>query len=202
MKTKATLSILGALALGTSIQANTVTFSFLENGANVDLGNSSTFTEGSDTITAYANSGQDLYAKSAGGGEIGLGIASDPSGTHEIWGTTFVQLWVPSGESILSLNIENNNPVLDNANIFYSTTLGSLGSLLAGPLGGLYTLPAGYQSGYYIGIQSYLTTGASDTWVGSVVVGPSSTVPDGCSTVGLFGLALAGLGMIRRKFQA
>lgn len=200
MNTKTTLTVFAALALGISAQAVPATFSFMENGANLDLGGSSTFTAGGYTLTAYASPGEHLFSKSSGGGEVGLGIVSDPSGTHEIWGTSFVQLWVPAGESILSLNIENNVPSLDNANIYYSTTLGTLGTLLAGPLGGMYGVPSGYQSGYYIGIQSYHTDGSSDTWVGSVTVG--STVPDGGSTVGLLGLALAGLGAIRRKFRA
>lgn len=201
MRTKIIVSALVVVGFGLAVQATTETFTFLENGVNVDLGNSSTFTEGSLTLYAQANSGQDLYAKSSGGGEIGLGINSDPTGTHEIWGTTFVQVWVPAGESILSFQIENNVPSLDNANIFFSTTLGTLGTMIAGPLGGLYSVPLVDQNGGYIGIQSYKTDGSSDTWIGSVLVG-TSTVPDGASTAALLGLALAGVGAVRRKLKA
>jgi hypothetical protein len=35
-----------------------------------------------------------LYGKNAGAGEIGLGIKSDPTGDHEIYGTHFIQISV------------------------------------------------------------------------------------------------------------
>ncbi len=69
------------------------------------LGPTSSYTSGGYTITAtgYADrtlclpshtcgGTTDLYGKTSGGDESGLGIASDPSGDNEIWGTTFVQL--------------------------------------------------------------------------------------------------------------
>jgi hypothetical protein len=202
MKNKSFLTAIALMGFAAAVQAVPVTFTFLENGANQNLGSSSTFTEGADTLNAYASSGQSLFAKSSGGGEIGLGIASDPSGTHEIYGTTFVQILAPTGESITGFLIENNIPALDNANIFVSTTLGVLGTKLAGPLGGAYSVPVAYQSGYYIGIQSWLATGGADTWIGSVVVTNTSSVPDGGTTVMLLGSALVGLGLIKRKLSA
>jgi hypothetical protein len=69
--------------------------------ATGDLGPTSSYNAGGYTITAtgFANSTAsppyattDLYGKAEGAGESGLGIASDPSGDHEIWGHTFIQL--------------------------------------------------------------------------------------------------------------
>jgi hypothetical protein len=175
------------------------TFTFLENGANMNLGNSSVFTEGTATLDAFANSGQNLFSKDSSPGEIGLGLVSDPSGQHEIYGANFVQLWVPAGESILSLNIEHNNPALDNANIFASPTLGVLGTQIGGPLGGTFNVPLADQTGFYIGIASYSPVPPPNTWVGSVVV--EQQVPDGGMTVLLLGASVSCLGFIRRKLS-
>jgi hypothetical protein len=184
--------------MGLAARATPVTFTFLENGANVNLGASSTFTQGSDTLTAYASPGQDLYAKSTGGGEIGLGIASDPAGQHEIYGSTFVQLLATSGESITSLFTENNNNQ-DLAFIYASTTLGTLGTLLTPTaVNGTYVIPTAYQTGFYIGIANGYPGG--NTWVGSTVV--NKNVPDGGSTVLLLGSVLTGFGLIKRKLMA
>lgn len=181
--------------LGVSAQATPI--SFQENGSNANLSSSSTFTEGAYSLTAYASPGQSLYAKSAGGGEIGLGIASDPTGQHEIYGSTYIQLLAAPGESIISLFTENNNDQ-DLALIYASTSLGTLGTLLTlTPVNGTYDIPSLYQTGYYINIANGFSGG--NTWVGSVVV---SNVPDSSSTLMLLGGVLSGLGLIKRKLKA
>jgi len=191
------LSALAAVAMGVTAQATPVTFTFLENGVNVSLGSSSTFTEGSDTLTAYASPGQTLFAKSSGGGEIGLGITSDPAGQHEIYGSTFVQLLGTSSEAITSLFTENNNDQ-DLAFIYASTTLGTLGTLLTPiAVNGTFDIPTEYQTGFYIGIANGYPGG--NTWVGSTVV--NKNVPDGGSTVLLLGSVLTGFGLIKRKLM-
>jgi hypothetical protein len=105
--TLATATLAGVLtvaALGLT-PANAITIdwgNFQSNGSNVDLGTSSTFNVGGPsgyniTATGFTNKSlttwvaTDLYAKNTGG-EIGLGINSDPSTNHEIWGSTFIQI--------------------------------------------------------------------------------------------------------------
>jgi hypothetical protein len=83
-----------------------LTFTFLENGSNVTLGNSSTFNEGAFSLSAQSVSNvsfsgipnnvnlnnytlstggsNQLYAKNGGSGETGLGLTSDSSQEHEI----------------------------------------------------------------------------------------------------------------------
>jgi hypothetical protein len=62
------------------------------------LGNTQTYTVSGATITAAgftSNSfatGTALYGKAAGGDENGLGINSDPTGNHEIWGSTVIRV--------------------------------------------------------------------------------------------------------------
>jgi hypothetical protein len=200
MKKTIILTVLALVGAGIAAQATPVTFSFLENGANVNLGSTSTFTQGGDTLTAYASPGQQLYAKSTGGGEIGLGIASDPAGQHEIYGSTFVQLLGTSSELITSLFTENNNDQ-DLAFIYASTTLGTLGTLLTPiAVNGPFVIPTAYQDGFYIGIANGYPGG--NTWVGATVVNTVSTVPDGGSTVLLLGSVLTGIGLIKRKLMA
>src|SRR5205814_1497873 len=103
MKYKFTTMIMALAAMGAlATQANAVTFTFQENGSNVDLGPTSTFTVGGFSLTAsgFLTSGgpTDLYAKFTLGNpsETGLGTVSDPSGQHEIVTTNFVQLTLPT----------------------------------------------------------------------------------------------------------
>lgn len=98
-------SVLTIAGLGlTPANAITITWNLLSNGSNVDLGPTSTFNVGgvggynitasgfkSHTATTWVAT--DLYAKHASG-ETGLGINSDPSGNHEIYGTRFIQIYV------------------------------------------------------------------------------------------------------------
>jgi hypothetical protein len=81
-------------------KAAVISWNFLSDGTG-DLGPTASFTSSGDTITAtgfrntigtHAWQTTDLYAKNGGGFETGLGIASDPSGDHEIYGHTFIQL--------------------------------------------------------------------------------------------------------------
>ena len=96
MKTKiASLVSLTALAVALSTPAMATTFLFTPTEAGVagpnDLGSSAvTFTEGAFSISAtdgftgsIANPGN-LWFKSDGSGEVGLGVTNDPYGNHEI----------------------------------------------------------------------------------------------------------------------
>jgi len=88
----------GLLLIGKLASASTITWAF--SGADTDLGTSKVFDSSPSgiTITAYgfSNSGlanaAQIFGKSDGGDETGIGLdlANDPS--HEIKGTGFIQL--------------------------------------------------------------------------------------------------------------
>ena len=126
MNTNKILTTLAVAGIAAVAQATPVTFTFLENGGNTSLGNSSTFTSGAAQITAYgfASSGGPataIYAKDQGAGEQGLGIVSDPTGNNEIWGSSFIQIHSNIGLPTLAISFGST----DNgeiANIYYSAT--------------------------------------------------------------------------------
>jgi hypothetical protein len=85
---KAVLSILFA-ASATAAQAAVVNIDF--NSATGNLGTSHTYSGGGLSVTATGHAGLlggpiNLFGKNDGGDENGVGIASDPTGDHEIWG--------------------------------------------------------------------------------------------------------------------
>jgi hypothetical protein len=87
--------LLGGIGLALATQVNAAIFNFQENGINVDLGSSSTFTEGGFSITAsgFDTSGNpaDLFSKVTGDPtETGLGMFLDVD--HEINPQHFIQL--------------------------------------------------------------------------------------------------------------
>src|SRR4051812_31918800 len=124
MKTQMMIAA-ACMACAITTQANTVTFNFQENGPGT-LGASSTFTESGISITATAQAGQTLYAKNDGGDETGLGLTAEAD--HEIDGTHFLQLTVPTTPATnLKLIFLGSVQPGEVANIFFSTTLGSLG---------------------------------------------------------------------------
>jgi hypothetical protein len=76
-------------------------------GADGVLSSSDTISSGSPPLSAVATGFTDssfttptpLFGKADGGDEHGIGINSDPSGDHEIWGTTIIQVTLPTGLS-------------------------------------------------------------------------------------------------------
>src|SRR5947209_1108553 len=129
-------TIVGIAALAAASAANAgVTINF--NSSTGNLGNSHTYTASglSVTATGYSASGTQaaLYGKNGSGDEKGLGVASDPSGDHEIYypGTDFIQL-----------DVHNLFGLATGASFFMgSTTSGETwkvyGSNIAGQLGTL-----------------------------------------------------------------
>jgi hypothetical protein len=138
------------LALATHANAN-ITFNFQppEVPAGGDLGaNPVGFVEGGVTLTAngFGPSGAvDLYSKNAGVGEIGLGLANDPSGENEITPGSFVQLTVPTsppyGASlVIGQSITSGSEIM---HVYFGTTSGTLGATSLGTItasGGSLTL--------------------------------------------------------------
>ena len=197
---KILLTAVGVIALGAAVQATPITFTFLENGDNVNLGTSSTFTQSGSQVEAWAlgaNAG-DLYAKNHGGDENGLGLTSDPSGDHEITAGTYVQILGLGGFTLSSISIGSDTPP-DGAAVYWSTTEGTGGLHLIGDFGSDQTVNVSAWG------SDYITLGATAGNVlldGAIGTQPVTTVPDGGSTVLLLGSVLTGIGLITRKLMA
>ena len=189
---------------GQQVQA-AVTFDFQENGSNVNLGPTSTFTEGGLSLTAsgflVAGGTTALYAKSLGGDEIGLGTTSDPSGQHEIVTTNFIQLTLPTTpSSIFTLAFLSSVQQGEQAKVYFTTTAGSLtGATLIGTVtnaDGSVTIPAADQTGFID-----ITAGSANVLLKSATF---TAVPEGSSTIvflGVGGVVLAGIASLRRMVR-
>jgi hypothetical protein len=208
MKYKLTIIIMAlagaVVALATQANATTITYNFQENGSNLDLGPTSTFTEGGFSLTAsgFLTSGgaTDLYAKNLGGDEIGLGTTIDPSHQNEIVTTDFIQLTLPTtppSTATLALlaSVQNGEQAL----VYFTTTAGSLaGATLIGTItnaDGSVTIPAGDQTGFID-----ITAGKANVLLAGFQV-TTPTVPDGGSAVALLGIALAAIEGLRRALR-
>jgi hypothetical protein len=182
------------LALGLSAHANTITFTFLENGLGT-LGTSSTFIEQGVALTAYASPGQMLFAKNDGADEVGLGLVPQVHG--EITSGTFIQLALATSPAsqLQSISLNSVQPG-ESGSVWLSPTLGVLGAPIAVLTSNApFAIPAGWSG--YIGISS--PTG--DVLIDSVSANFAS-VPDNGMTLAFLGTALVFLGAARRKLPA
>ncbi|MFZ3375642.1 MAG: VPDSG-CTERM sorting domain-containing protein [Chthoniobacterales bacterium] len=192
------------VALATHANAVTLTYNFLENGSTLGLGATSIFTEGGFSLTANgfltAGGPTDLYAKSLGVGETGLGTTSDPSGEHEIVTTNFVQLTLPtSPPSAFGMVLLASVQQGEQAKVYFTTTPGTLtGATLIGTVtnsDSSITVPAGDQTGFID-----ITAGAANVLLEGATI--TTSVPDGGSTIALLGVALGGIEGVRRMLRA
>ncbi len=158
MKSNKYLMALTAMGLALATQANaSITFNFLENGNNQNLGNTSTFTESGVSLTASgfktAGGTADLYSKYTSGdpGETGLGMNTDLGNDHEIDVNHFIQLTLPttpvySLTSIMLGSVQNG----ESAKIYWTTTSGTLsGATLLDTImnaDGSFTIPNAYMN--------------------------------------------------------
>jgi len=198
------MAIAGAVILSAA-QSEAVSFTFQENGSNLDLGPTSTFTEGGFSLTASAflTSGgtTHLYAKNSsnvrGGGEVGLGTTADPTGQHEITTSDFIQLTLPTTppsnvQLVLAASVQSGESAL----VYFTNTAGTLtGATLIGTMtnsDGSVNIPAGDQSGFID-----ITAGSGNVLLSGVIATPIS-IPDGGATVALLGFALAGIALFQR----
>ena len=102
----AVLTVTAGVAGLKSANAATYDWNFTPTSDGV-LASSVTYTNGSPPLMAVATGYTDnsfttptpLFGKIDGGDENGIGINSDPSGDHEIWGTTIIQVTLPTGLS-------------------------------------------------------------------------------------------------------
>jgi len=194
------------VALATQANATTITYNFQENGSNLILGPTSTFTEGGFSLTASGfltsspGATTDLYAKSLGGDEIGLGTNSDPSGQHEIVTTNFIQLTLPTTppsnfQLVLLASVQTG----EQAKVFFTTTAGTLtGATLIGTItsaDGSVSIPPGDQTGFID-----ITAGNANVLLAGAQIS-TPTVPDGGSAVALLGIALAAIEGLRRTLR-
>lgn len=195
MKKNTLLTTLAVVGLAVAAQATPVSFNFQENGSNIGLGSSSTFTESGISLNAYANPGNTLWAKLESG-ETGLGLTSDLTGDHEITSGNFIQLGLPTSPvTSLTLVFLSSVQAGETATIYYSSTLGSLGSLIGTVTSDTSFDVSPYSTGF-IGISA----GTGNVLLESLTV--DARLPDGGSTVLLMGAALTAAGMIRRKLVA
>ncbi len=175
-----------------AVHSEAVSFTFQENGSNVDLGPTSVFTEGglSLTVSGFLTSGgtTHLYAKNSGsvGGssEVGLGTTSDPTGEHEITTSNFIQLTVPTTPAsnfqlVLLTSVQSG----ESAQVFFTHTPGTLaGAILIGTVSNTdnsVTVPADDQNGYIdvtAGKANVLLSGIVTTGSGPTVPEPSTYV--------------------------
>jgi len=195
---------LAAIGAGLATQAKAVNFTFQENGSNIDLGPTSTFTSGGFSLTASgfltAGGTTNLFAKDLGGTETGLGTTSDPSGQHEIVTTNFVQLTLPTAPpSNFSMVLLTSVQTGESAQVFFTTTPGTLaGATLIGTVSnanGSISIPAGDQTGFID-----ITAGAANVLLAGAQI--TTSVPDGGSTVALLGVALTAVEGVRRILRA
>lgn len=185
---------MAAVAACAAAQAGTITFNFLENGTG-DLGASATFVQNGISLVATASPRQHLWGKNQGGDENGLGLAAGVD--HEIDGSHFVQLTIPTTPGThfktISLGSVQRGEL---AKIYFSTTLGSLGTQI-GTVSADGTFDVSALGHGYIGISGG-GTGGANVLLDSLVV---ETVPDGGTTLALLGTALTGLASVRRKLR-
>lgn len=195
------LTTLAVIGFAVAAQAVPVTFNFLENGSNLALGNTSTFTEGGVSITAYASGRDILYAKNLGVGvETGLGLTSDPSGQNEITPGHFIQLGLPTTPiTALSLLFVQSVTGGETALIYHSATLGVLGTLIGTLTGSGQSIDVSAFTTGYIGVTAG-TGGGQNVLIESLTA--ELRTPDGGSTMLLMGSALTAIGLIRRKLTA
>jgi len=118
---------------------------------------------------------------------------NDPSGQHEIFPGTFVQLTLPTTPattflSVLLTGIQTG----EQAQVYFNTTPGTLtGATLIGTVTGAdgsVDVPTGDQTGFID-----ITAGEGNVLLGGATVSTDTTVPDGGGTFGLLLFALATL---------
>lgn len=144
------LGIAAAAALATTASATTALFDFQSPAG--DVGSSvHAYTASGLTITATGlseGSAVDLFDKTSGGLENGLGLADDPSGDHEITPGDIVQIDVTAIPGFLTdaFSFQMGSSTSDEVwRVFGSNTSGALGTLLT--------------SGFDQGVSHSLTSG-------------------------------------------
>lgn len=201
--------LLGSLTfLMSASMAHAGPISFLFNSPTGNRGFTETYTTGTPPlfVTAAGFDGKgtgkptavELWGKTAGSGEQGLGLVNDPSGDHEITYGSFIQLDVQGlfGKvSTMSAKFAFDSTTgTEKYAVYGSNTAGVLGTLLtSGDDQSMHSLPD-------FTIYRYYDFG-SYTKKGNVLLSEISayqTVPEPAS-MALVGAGLLGLGYFRRR---
>jgi hypothetical protein len=107
-----------------------------------------TFTNGGASITLWGVDGSGhkvaLWYKNDGGDEEGIGLTNDPTGDHEISGTSFVQFTDAGLTSIKTNSVQSG----EEWALYGSNTLGTLGTELDHGTGDVTVNLASLDSGY------------------------------------------------------
>jgi hypothetical protein len=210
------LALASVLSVGDGLapaNAATVTWDFISapNPTGLIASNPQveTSTSGGFTITATGYSAiggalTQLYGKTGGGDENGLGIHSDPTTNNEIWGTTFIQLDVLSAinAGLTGFNFSMGSTTGNEAwKVFGTNTAGgaSLSALNTGLNDeGNHTLAGGFRYYDFFYDSSFNGTGGQNVLLHQF--GAVSAVPEP-STWAMMILGFAGIGFMayRRK---
>jgi hypothetical protein len=192
---KQILATLACMGFAFASQAALITWNFQEDGLG-DLGSpTKDFTESGITLTA-TSSGPNLYSKSAGLDETGLGLAGQPE--NEINPGQWIAFKLPTAPPTpLNLVLIGSVQTGESATVWWGATAGlkttSLGTLTSGD--GTVDI-SGFLTGY-ISVVDNTGNVLIDT-----VTATTPNVPDGGMTVALLGGALTLLGLARRKLIA
>ncbi len=208
------------LSFAVGLQGGTITYTWNFASPTSTLGTSATYTSTNNggapniTITAYGLggcwrepgcSGADLYGKNGGAGEQGLGIRNDPSGDHEIYPGTFVQLdltslfntiWPVSG-SITIDSVQKG----EYFTFWMSSRHGNPGNLLyQGTTSGRSTVVTlgGTDPGLALGSDRFFSVGAMGGNVLLSAISANVNTPEPASFA-LVGVSLLGVGIMRKK---
>lgn len=212
------LALASVLFVGTGFapaNAAVVTWTFISPGnttGNISSPHSELSTAGGYTITATAYNGigggtENLFAKTGGGDENGLGINSDPSGNHEIYGTHFIQLDVQSAivAGLTGFNFSMGSTTANEAWKVYGTNSAagaSLTLLASGANDELsHALAGGYKYYDFFYDSSYNGTGGQNVLLHEFAAVASVPEP---STWAMMILGFAGVGFMayRRRSSA
>src|SRR5262245_41524989 len=129
------LTAMAFLGIVAAAQADPVTINFQAPTPNTDVGPTADFTVNGITVRAHGfttgGSPTDLFSKFTSGDptETGLGINNDPSGEHEIYPGTFIQIQLltplPPGTAY-SLLVVGSVQSGETVHIYSTTTPGTL----------------------------------------------------------------------------
>jgi hypothetical protein len=203
MNKKSLIAIVAAAGFAAVAHANSIDFSTTGNG---DIGSSThTYNQNGFAVTVYGygpSGTVNIYSKQEGlGGENGIGLVNDANGQNEITAGSFIQIGLPTTPaSIVNLLFGDSITAGETAKIYWSTTLGVLGSTLLGTLNGngSFAVPSLPNGGVgFIGV----TAGTGNVLLQSLDVTARQT-PDGGTTMILLGSALSAASLIRRKLVA
>ena len=197
--------LMAVLAFGMSSAANaTDSISFGAPSGNV--GTTETYTSaGGLTVTASgydaAGGATDLYGKNQSGDEVGLGLANDPTGQHEIYyGSGFVQIDVSALFGLVSdvRFFTNSTSSGEQWSVFGSNTDGSYSgaALLSGTTEASSSLP-GLGTYDYYDFVSTANAGGKNFLVSGLTL--TQAVPEPATwAMMLLGFGAVGAGMRRR----